>query len=53
MLGATAAHLAGLTRGRASERGLARAFGLVGLVLAVINPVVNFLAVSVSWLFDS
>ena len=30
--------------------GAARVFGLVGLVLAVLNPTVNFLAVSLSWL---
>lgn len=50
MLGATAAYLAGVTRGRTPQTGAPRAFGTVGLVLAVLNPVVNFLAVSLSWL---
>lgn len=50
MLGATAAHLAGLTRGRTPAVGAPRAFGVVGLVLAVLNPVVNLSALSLSWL---
>lgn len=52
MLGATAAFLAGVTGGRTPHAGAPRAFGTVGLVLAILNPVVNFLAVSLSWLSD-
>jgi hypothetical protein len=52
MLGATAAYLAGVTAGRTPHSGAPRVFGTVGLVLAVLNPVVNFLALSISWLSD-
>lgn len=50
LLGAAAARLAGLTRGAEPLGGTSRVFGLVGLVLAVVNPMVNLLAVSISWL---
>lgn len=50
MLGAGAAALAGLTRGRTPLPGAARVFGLIGLVFAVVNPIVNFLGVTISWL---
>lgn len=50
LLGAAAARLAGLTADGSPRGGAARVFGLVGLVLAVLNPTVNFLAVSLSWL---
>jgi hypothetical protein len=50
LLGAAAARLAGLTRGTTPLGGAARVFGLVGLVLAVLNPTANFLAVTISWL---
>ena len=50
MLGAGAAALAGLTRGRTPVDGAARVFGLIGLVFAVVNPIVNFLGVTISWL---
>lgn len=50
LLGAGAAALAGLTRGRTPLGGAPRVFGLIGLVFAVINPIVNFLGVTISWL---
>lgn len=50
MFGAGAAALAGLTRGRTPLAGAARVFGLIGLVFAVVNPIVNFLGVTISWL---
>jgi hypothetical protein len=50
LLGAAAAALAGLTRGRTPLDGAARVFGLVGLAFAVINPIANGLAVTISWL---
>lgn len=50
MLGAGAAALAGLTRGRTPLAGAARVFGLIGLIFAVVNPIVNFLGVTISWL---
>lgn len=53
MLGAAAAALAGLTRGRTPVAGAARVFGLIGLAFAVINPIVNFLGVTISWLTTS
>jgi hypothetical protein len=48
-----AAALAGLTRGRTPLAGAARAFGLLGLAFAVINPIVNFLGVTISWIVTS
>ena len=50
LLGAGAAALAGLTRGLTPLDGTARVFGLIGLVFAVVNPIVNFLGVTISWL---
>ncbi len=50
MMGATAAALAGLTRGGSPLAGSARLFGLVGLVFAILNPVVNTLGVTLSWI---
>lgn len=50
LLGAAAAALAGLTRGRAPLGGTPRLFGLIGLAFAIINPIVNFLGVTISWL---
>ena len=52
MMGATAAALAGLTGGREPLPGPPRVFGLVGLVFAIANPVVNTLGVTISWLVD-
>ncbi|WP_427384338.1 hypothetical protein [Janibacter sp. G56] len=49
MFGAASAALAGLTRGRKPLEGAARVFGLIGLAFAVINPVVNAAAVTISW----
>ncbi|WP_030485304.1 hypothetical protein [Nocardioides aequoreus] len=49
MLGATAAHLAGLTRGGEPLRGTARSCGVVGLVLAVANPLLTAVLVGGSW----
>lgn len=51
LLGAAAAHLAGLTRDGRPVAGAPRIFGMVGLVFAILNPLANFTAVSVSWLF--
>lgn len=53
LLGAAAAALAGLTRGTVPLAGPARLFGLIGLAFAVINPMANFLAVTISWLTTS
>lgn len=53
LLGAASAALAGLTRGRQPMPGPARLFGLIGLAFAIINPVANFLAVTISWLTTS
>jgi hypothetical protein len=50
LLGAAAAHLAGLTRDGRPVAGAPRLFGMVGLVFAVLNPLANFAAVTVSWL---
>ncbi|GAB3991719.1 hypothetical protein [Nocardioides marmoraquaticus] len=49
MLGVTAAHLAGLTPGRRRLDGLARTFGTVGLVIAVLDLVVIVVGVSLAW----
>lgn len=53
LLGAGAAALAGLTRGRTPEVGVARVFGLIGLAFAIINPIVNAAGVTFSWLTTS
>lgn len=53
ILGATAAALAGLTRGRQAVAGTPRLFGLIGLAFAIINPIVNLLGVTISWLVTS
>lgn len=53
ILGAAAAALAGLTRGRTPVAGAARVFGLIGLAFAVINPIANFLGVTISWIVTS
>lgn len=42
VLGATAAWLAGLAKGGQPQPGAARAFGIIGLVIAVIEVVVTF-----------
>lgn len=52
LVGATAAYLAGLTRGATPLAGAPRVFGIVGLLFAVLNPVVNFLAVTISWILS-
>lgn len=52
LLGATAAHLAGLTRGGEPLDGTARACGRVGLVLAVANPLLTAVLVGGSWLSE-
>lgn len=52
LLGAAAAHLAGLTRDGRPVAGAPRVFGMVGLVFAILNPLTNFTAVSVSWLLS-
>ncbi len=49
LLGATAAHLAGLTRGGEPLGGTARTCGVVGLVLAVANPLLTAVLVGGSW----
>jgi hypothetical protein len=53
MFGATAAFLAGLTRGQTPTAGAPRAFGIVGLVFAILNMVVVVVGVSISWLAGS
>lgn len=50
MLGATAAHLAGLTSGRTPVPGLPRVFGTVGLAIALLNLIVVVVGISVAWL---
>lgn len=50
MFGATAAFLAGLTRGRTPTSGAPRLFGIVGLVIAVLNVAVTILGVGIAWL---
>ena len=53
LIGAAAAAVAGLTRGRTPLAGTPRVFGLVGLAFAIINPLANGAAVIVSWLTTS
>jgi hypothetical protein len=50
MFGATAAFLAGLTRGRTPAAGVPRVFGIVGLAVAILNVLVTVLGVSIAWL---
>lgn len=50
MFGATAAHLAGLTRDGEPLSGPPRVFGVVGLVFAIVNPIVHVVLVGGSWL---
>lgn len=52
MFGATAAHLAGLTRDGTPRPGAARALGIVGLVLAIANPVLHVTLVAGSWILE-
>jgi hypothetical protein len=52
MFGATAAFLAGLTRGRTPSSGAPRLFGIVGLVIAILNVAVTILGIGVAWLAD-
>jgi hypothetical protein len=53
MFGAASAYLAGLTRGgRAPETGPVRAVGVVGLVFAVLNPIVVVGLALLWWVFD-
>ena len=49
MFGATAAHLAGLTRGGSPVSGPPRVFGIVGLAFAVLNVIITVAGVSVAW----
>jgi hypothetical protein len=44
VFGASAAWLAGLTRGGRPQSGAARAFGIIGFVIAVLEVVVTFVA---------
>lgn len=53
MFGATAAFLAGLTRGRTPTSGAPRLFGIVGLVIAILNVAVAVLGIGVAWLVDA
>lgn len=50
MFGATAAFLAGLTRGRTPTTGVPRVFGIVGLVFAILNVVITVVGVSIAWI---
>ena len=52
MFGATAAFLAGLTRDRQPEAGVPRAFGVLGLVVAILNILVTVLGVAIAWIAD-
>ena len=52
MFGATAASLAGLTRDGRPLTGLARGFGLVGLVLAILNPILHVVLIGGSWIAE-
>jgi hypothetical protein len=52
MFGATAAYLAGLTRGRTPQTGAVRAIGIVGLVFAIVNPILHLVLISGSWIAD-
>lgn len=50
MFGATAAFLAGLTRGRTPATGAPRVFGIVGLVFAILNMLISVAGVSIAWI---
>lgn len=50
MFGATAAFLAGLTRGRTPGTGAPRVFGIVGLVIAILNILIAVAGVSIAWI---
>lgn len=50
MFGITAAFLAGLTRGRSPLSGAPRLFGIVGLVIAILNVAIAILGISIAWL---
>lgn len=50
MFGATAAYLAGLTRGRTPTTGAPRVFGIVGLVFAILNMLITIAGVSIAWI---
>lgn len=50
MFGATAAFLAGLTRGRTPAAGAPRAFGIIGLVFAILNILITVAGVSIAWI---
>lgn len=52
MFGATAAYLAGLTCGGKPTTGGARAAGVVGLVFAIVNPILHIVLISGSWIAD-
>lgn len=52
LLGAAAARLAGLTRGTAPLTGAPRVLGVVGLVMAVLNPVTTAVLAGGSWLVE-
>lgn len=52
MLGTTAAALAGLTRGRTPAEGAPRTFGLIGLVIALLNIAVAIVGITVAWLSE-
>jgi hypothetical protein len=50
MFGATAAFLAGLTRGRTPATGAPRVFGIVGLVFAILNMLITVAGVTIAWI---
>ena len=50
MFGATAAFLAGLTRGQTPTTGAPRAFGVVGLVFAILNVLIAIVGISIAWI---
>lgn len=50
MFGATAAFLAGLTRGRTPSVGAPRVFGVIGLVFAILNVLITLAGVSIAWI---
>lgn len=52
MFGATAAFLAGLTQGRRPTAGVPRVFGVLGLVVAILNVLVTVLGVTIAWVAD-
>ena len=48
IFGATAAWLAGVTPDRPAQPGVARVFGVLGLCLAVLNPIVTIFGVGIA-----